>query len=76
MVANTGLLTPHLRPPASGTSQAASLRHAAFVRPCKRNPRGQAQADRGQEEVKIVLGVTRPRHSGSETIFHLRERSV
>ena len=56
MSVNTGHFTPH--PPASacGTHQAAPSPHAAFVRPCARNPCGQASRAR-EEDVVIVVGL-------------------
>ena len=60
MSVNNGRFTPH--PPASalGTHQAVPSPHAAFVRPCARNPCG--QASRAQEQdVVIVVGPQWPR---------------
>ena len=57
MSVNTGRFTPH--PPASacGTHQAVPSPHAAFVRPCARNPCCHKQASRAREEdVVIVVG--------------------
>ena len=57
MSVNTGRFTPH--PPASacGTHQAVPSPHAAFVRPCARNPCYAKQARRAREEdVVIVVG--------------------
>ena len=60
MSVNNGLLSPNLRVPAQGTHQAAPSPHAAFVRPCARNPCG--QTSRAQEEdVVIVVGPQGPR---------------
>ena len=57
MSKNTGLFTPHHRPPASGTSPTVLLRHAGFVRPCARNLRGQEQkGGAGERDVEIVVG--------------------
>ena len=61
MAKNTGLFTPHLRPPASGTSRAALLQHAAFVRPCVRSLRGEGQRDGASErDAGIVVGPNGP----------------
>ena len=62
MSVNNGLLSPNLRVPAQGTHQAVPSPHAAFVRPCARNPCCHKQASRAQEEdVVIVVGPQGPR---------------
>ena len=61
MSKNTGLFTPHLRPPASGTSPTALLRHAAFVRPCARSLRGEGQGGgASKRDAGIVVGPNGP----------------
>ena len=58
MAKNTGLFTPHLRPPASGTHPAAPLQHAAFVRPCVRSLRGQEQrGGASKRDLEIIVGL-------------------
>ena len=58
MAKNIGVFTYHLRPPASGTSPTALLRHAAFVRPCARSLHGQEQRGGASErDLEIIVGL-------------------
>ena len=61
MTINNGLFSPHLGGSASDTSQAVALRHAASVRPCRANLRGQKQANRTRGgNVRMLLNKPLP----------------
>ena len=49
MTTNNGRLSPHLGDSRADTSHAVALRHAASVRPCGANLRGQKKANRTRD---------------------------
>ena len=62
MPTKNGLLSHNLRVSLQGTRPAVPPPHAAFLRPCARNPRGEPQTvETSEEDVVIVVGPNGPR---------------